>query len=174
MHPVTICRAWPLALALLVLGCGKSTDPAKPGGPVSADQAPIKKAFGALQVALQSEDGERIWPLLDSQSQKDADAAARAWKQAYADADVIQLEQDLGIGRQVLVQLTGRNFLQTKGFLTKSIVDLSKSTVIESIKVDGDQATVDYRDPHGQAGQVTFVREGNQWKARLKMERPRP
>ncbi len=176
MRRVLTFPAWLLGPVLLLSGCGKpsSTAPA-PGGPAAAsgEEKQVTAALNTLQLALQSRDPERIWPLLDTKTQQDAEAAARAWKKAYADADVTELSQTLGIGRGELEKLTGRNFAQTSVFYEKGIDTLAHSSKVDAIKVEGDQATVDYREPKGDAKSVTFHREGGKWKARLSMPMPK-
>lgn len=174
MRATPTFRAWPLGLALLVLGCGKPS--AGPNAPAaSGEAAPVKASFDTLQKALEEHEQypEKLWLLLDRPCQQEAERAARAWKKAFADADILLVQQELGIGQAQLEKLDGPGFLQTIAFYDGPVQAIALSRKIAAVRVEGDTATVDYVTPKGATEQLTFAREGGNWKARLPIKLPR-
>jgi hypothetical protein len=170
MARITLWQGWPLLLVALTVGCTGSTS----STPSPAqDESKVKAAFEDVQKALKAKDADKIWGLLDSTSQKDADRAAKAWQDKLAKAEPDQIKKDLGISAEELPKLTGKSFLKTEAFFEKEIDELAKSTKIETIKVEGDKATVSYKDPKGETDKVAFARQDGQWKVRLSMEMPK-
>jgi hypothetical protein len=157
----------PLLLALLA-GCSAPTTPAPAG-----EEAKVRAAFDAVVKALQAKDADKLWPLLDQDSQKDADRAAEAWKKAYSGADADKVKKDVGVTPDELAKLTGQSFLKTEAFFEKEIEELAQNKGIEQVKVDGEQATISYKDPGGHTDKLTFHRKDGQWKAHLQMEMPK-
>src|SRR5437899_2411482 len=65
-----------------VVGCSKTTDVLP-----SSEEGRVREAFTALQDALKTRAADKLWKLLDSDSQADAERAAKAVQAAYANAD---------------------------------------------------------------------------------------
>jgi hypothetical protein len=170
MARITLWRGWPLLLLALAAGCTGSTS-STPSP--SQDEAKVRAAFEDVQKALKAKDADKLWGLLDSTSQKDADRAAKAWQDKLAKAEPDQIKKDLGISADELPKLTGKSFLKTEAFFEKEIDELAQSTKIDNIKIEGDKATVFYKDPKGETDKVTFTRQDGQWRVHLDMEMPK-
>src|SRR5262249_45869213 len=102
------------------------------------DEADVKAAFVAFQKALKKEDAGQIWKLLDKESQKAAERAAKAVQKFYNKADddkKAKMEKALGLPGAELAKLTGEGFLKTKGFRGK--YDEVPGSKIASVSVDG-------------------------------------
>src|SRR5262249_20703671 len=74
---------WGPALLACLAGCPKKEDDRLPG---KGEVAAAKAAFVALQEALKAKDADRVWELLDDDSQADAERQARAIREAYQKA----------------------------------------------------------------------------------------
>jgi hypothetical protein len=176
MHHPPILRTSPLLILALAVGCSNPTTPTTktPTQATGGDEAQVKAAFAAVTGALKAHDAEKLWPLLDSDTQADAERAAKAWKEAYAKADADKLKKDLGITSDELAKLTGQGFLKTEPFKDdKRLEELAEHKKIEQVKVDGNQATVEYIEPDDDKETLKFSRQDGQWKVRLKMPMPK-
>jgi hypothetical protein len=154
-----------IGCALLVLGCSKTTDVSSGG-----EEGRARETFIALQAALKAHDADKLWKLLDSESQDDAERAAKAVQAAYAKADAnekSEQEKALGVPGEQLAALNGSGFLKTKRFHGK-YDELSESK-IDQVTVQGDKATVAYTEPDGDKEKASLVRQGGQWKVSLSM-----
>src|SRR4051794_28740213 len=103
-------RAMLLALAGTLLGSWAA----------AGEDELARKAFTDFQAALTAKDAPRLWALLDADSQKAAERAAKAVKAAYAGAGAARkgkMEKGLGLPGATLATLNGEGFLKTKGFL---------------------------------------------------------
>src|SRR5436305_15192810 len=108
-------------LAATFLACLASCSPDSPAGP-KKDEEELKQAFASLQEALKAKDADKIWALLDADSQADAERQAAAVRDAYAKADKAgreEMEKSLGLGGKELEALKGVGYLKTKRFLGK-------------------------------------------------------
>jgi hypothetical protein len=157
--------ALPCFLLGLVLGC--SGDRQNTQGKAE-DQ--VRETFTALQKALEARDAEKLWGLLDAESQADAERAAGAVKAAYEKAgaeEKAQQEKALGLTGAELSALTGRGFLKTKRFQGK--YDEVPGSKLDKITVQGDSATVNYVEADGDRERLTLVRQEGHWKVSLPM-----
>lgn len=166
--PRQLFRTLPVLVLALALGCKD-----KPATSPVKDEADVKAAFESVTQALKAKDAAKLWSLLDSDSQKDADRAAKLWQEAYAKAEPDKIKKDIGVSAEELPKLTGQTFLKTEAFFEKEIEELSQTSKVESVKVEGDKATVSYKDPTGGTDKVVFNRQGGQWKVHLSMEKPK-
>src|SRR5207244_4045070 len=82
----------------------------------------VKEAFGKLQAALKVKDAAKIWDLLDTATQADAERAAKIVKAAYkkaTDKAKAKQQETLGLKADDLAKLDGQALLKTKPFLAK-------------------------------------------------------
>jgi hypothetical protein len=151
--------------AASAFGCSKTTDL-----PPNSEEGRVREAFTALQSSLKARDADKLWKLLDSESQADAERAAQAVQAAYAKADAKEKsEQDkaLGLPGDQLAGLTAVGFLKSTRFHGK-YDELSESK-IDKVTIQGDKATVAYTEPDGDKEKVSLVRQDGQWKVSLPM-----
>jgi hypothetical protein len=156
-----------LSIILLSLTVGCSGDRQTPQ---SKGEDPIRETFLALQVALKAQDAEKLWALLDNESQADAERAAQNIKAAYEKAgpdEKAQQEKALGLTGAELSLLSGRGFLKTKRFYGK--FDELPDSKLEKVTVQGDSATVAYTEADGDKQKLALIRQDGQWKVTLPM-----
>jgi hypothetical protein len=154
---------WVALLITAMSGCSKPLPPVR----VHRDQEPlVRQVFAGLQAAVKGGDAEKLWTLLTSESQADADHAAQAIRDDYAHAGSEQKardEKELGLAGAELAGLTGKGFLKTMRFRRK-LQDLPGS-VIDQVVIEGDNATVHYTEPDGDKEKAIFIRQDRHWKA---------
>jgi hypothetical protein len=127
-----------LILPLLVVfaaGCTPATPPAE-----GRDERPVRDAFTAFQAALKAHDGDKLWELIDADSQAGAERAGKA------------------------VNLSGKDFVKSDHFGGQKQLDELPGGKIEKVSVQGDKATVNYVEADGDHEKLKMVREGGQWK----------
>jgi hypothetical protein len=155
---------WGVALAAFLAGC--SATPTAP----NKDEEQVRQAFVAFQEALKARDAEKLWALLDSDSQADAERAAKKVRDEYAKAAPekrAEQEKALGLPGKELESLKGQGFLKTKRFHGK--YDEIPGSKIDKIVVQGEKATVNYTEPDGDAEKLALVRQGGGWKVSVAM-----
>jgi hypothetical protein len=153
----------------LVLGCSKAPEKAPDSSPAE-EEATVRAQFAAVQGALKNGDPDKLWMLLHSKSQADAERAAKAVRATYAKAgpqDKAELEKSLGLNGTEVAGLTGKGFLKSKQFRRK-YDDMPDST-IEKVVIQGESATVHYLERDGDKEKAILVRQDGQWKAWLTM-----
>ena len=131
----------------------------------SDDDKAVRSAFADFQAALKAGDPEKLWPLLDSASQADAEADAKALRDSYAKAgakDKAKLEKAHGFTADEIASLTGKAYLKSKRFLGK--YDELPDGKVEKVAVDGDKATVGYVEADGDHQKIELVRQDGKWK----------
>jgi hypothetical protein len=170
MYLPSSLRLLPAILIGLLAGCTGGS-PSQPAAGGDADKDKVKAAFEAVQQAVKARDADKLWNLLDSDSQADAERAAKAWKEKYAMAEAEKVKKDLGVSAEELAKLAGSSFLKTEPFHNK-YEELSQSKM-KDVKVAGEQASVDYVEPDGDKEVLKFSRQSGQWKARLMMPMPK-
>jgi hypothetical protein len=159
------CHA--LLMFILGLAVGCSSDRQTPQGK-GEDQ--VREAFTAFQAALKARDADKLWTLLDTESQADAERTAQAIKAAFEKAgaeEKSQQEKALGLSGADLSSLTGRGFLKTNRFHGK--YDEVPESKVDKVTVQGDSATVTYIEPDGDKEKLTLVRREGRWKITLPM-----
>jgi hypothetical protein len=157
--------AWVLA-GLAAAGCSKTADTPVPSG----EEASVRAAVAALQEAIKTKDAARLWDLLDSKAQTEADQAAAAVQAKVKQADAAgkaELAEKYGLPAAELEALTGQGFLKTAPF-AKKYAELPEST-IDKVGVVGKQATVNYTEPDGDKEKFTLMLRDGKWKAVLAM-----
>ena len=96
----------------------------------------VKEAFGKLQTAVKKKEADKIWELLDTATQADADRTAKIVQAAYKKAtDKVKAkhEETLGLKSDDFASLNGQGLLKTKPFLAKyDEIPASKITGIKS------------------------------------------
>jgi hypothetical protein len=155
-----------ILLSSLVAGCAK---PAASTAAKGEDES-VRQTFTALQAALKGKDADQVWDLLDTESQADAERAAKAVQEAYTKASPeakAEQEKALGLPGAELGALAGKGFLKTKRFLGK--YDEVSESKVEKVTVQGDTATVNYTEPDGDKEKLSLVRQGGRWKVSLPM-----
>jgi hypothetical protein len=154
---------WPVLLLLAAAGCGPSPSQK---GTAAGEEAQVKEAFAAYQQAIESKDADKLWELLDPDARAAADRAAKRLKDDYAKADAdakAKQAKDLGLSGDELANLTGKLYLKTPRFLGKPQNEVPTSKY-DSATIQGDKATVKYKEADGDDMTLTFVRAGGHWK----------
>jgi hypothetical protein len=141
------------------------------GARVLAGEDDIRQAFVALQKAIKARDSGKIWELIDSDSQSDAERAAKAVKVAYAKrGDKGDFEKKYGLTARELDGINGKLFIKSNRFHGKYYeVPDSK---LESIKVKGDAGRLNYIEEDGDKQKFALVRQKGQWKFTVPMPKP--
>ena len=159
-------RLVPLAMILASCGCSK---PGTTQGGGSEEEA-VQKAFTAFQEAMKARDGEKLWGLLDADSQAEAGRAAQTIKEAYAKATAAEkgeTEKALGLSAADLAALDGKGFLKSKRFHGK--YDEIADSKFDKAAVQGDKATVTYVEQDGDREKLTLSKQGGAWKVSIPM-----
>lgn len=155
----------PLAFLLGAAGCGKAPEAAP------ADEEPAVRArFEELQKALKEHDPEQLNLLLSIESQANAQGVAHALRSSFARADEKALERyrkELDISREDMARLNGPMFFKTRPFLEK--YKEARDGKYERASIQGDNATLYYRDEEGEREKLLLVRENGEWKFWLTM-----
>ena len=166
--PFRVVQNTALLLLIFALGCSKSDRSA--GQPAGNEEGAVRQAVTEFQAAFKHHDVDKLWSLLDSESQADAERAAKAIQGAYSKAtpeQKVEREKALGLSGAELGALTGSSFLKTKRFYGK--YDELADSKIDKVTVQGDEATVAYTEPDGDKEKLALVREAGQWKLTLPM-----
>lgn len=157
-----------VSLAALLAACGCSKPAALPTA--GAEEEAVQKAFTALQEAMKAKDGEKLFALLDSDSQADAERAAQAIKDSYAKAnpgEKGEKEKELGLSAAELGALDAKGFLKSKKFLGKWH-EIPESR-FEKASVQGEKATLNYAEDDGDHEKLSYVKQGGAWKLSISM-----
>jgi hypothetical protein len=131
-------RHSPLLLPLLLLfamGCTPATPTAE-----GKDEKPVRDAFTAFQAALKTHDGDKLWELIDADSQAGAERAGKT------------------------VNLSGKEFVKSDHFCGQKPWNEVPEGQIKKVSIQGGKATVSYDEPDGDEEKLKMVREGGQWK----------
>jgi hypothetical protein len=155
---------------MFALGC--TPPPARPVDqpPAVDEEKAVRGQFVALQSAIEKQDADKIWALLDAKSQADADRIVKNFQTTHAkasDAEKAKQEEALGLTGADIAKLTGVGYLKTKRF-QKKYHELPESK-IEKVVVQGENATVHYLEPDDDHEKLIFIRRDGQWRAWLAM-----
>ena len=167
MPRAVVRGCWPVVL-LLIVGC---TAAPSQKGPAAGDEGQLKEAFAAYQQALKQwikdKDADKIWDLLSAEARGDADRAAKRLRDDYARADAAEkpkLAKALDLSGDEVANLTGKGFVKTPRFIGMTGIELPGSTY-ESATIQGNKATVKYKEADGDIEKLSFVWEDGSWKA---------
>lgn len=133
------------------------------------DEDAVREAWTALQAAIKAKDGDKIWALLDKDTQGDVERAAKKVQSVYKKANDKQKEQQekfLGLSAAELGgDLKPALLLKSRPFIGKyhEIPD-SKVT---GITVQGDKATLNYLEPDNDKEKLSYSRQDGKWKAAM-------
>ena len=138
--------------------------------PLGAEQEKVKQVFVSFQKVLKDADAEKIWAILEADSQADAERKAETIRDIMAtgsDAEKAEMERKLGLPGADLAAVKGVGFLKTKRFLGKyaDVID----SKIEKIVVTGDRAVVSYIEEDGDRASFDLHRRGDDWKLSVPM-----
>jgi hypothetical protein len=164
-HKTCRCGGTGILCVALALGCSKAPD-----SPSANEEAAVRAQFAALQAAIKDSDADKIWPLLDSRSQADAERVAKSVQASYAKAtpaEKAEMENSIGMNGSELAVLSGKDYLKTKRFQRK-YHDMPGST-IQKVVIQGDSSTVHYLESDGDKEKAIFVRQQGEWKVWLTM-----
>ena len=118
-------------------------------------------AIAALKVA----DQEKLWSLLDTKGQGEADTYAKMIQVTYGksnDDEKAKLEKAFGLSADEMNKLTGKLYLKSKPFLKKyHEVPGSK---IDKVTMEGDKAIVNYIEADNDKEKLELVRQDGKWK----------
>ena len=147
-------------------GCAPPTATA----PLGPEEEKVKQLFVSFQNALKAHDADKIWALLYTDSQDDAERKAETVRDRYAkasEAEKVELEKALGLPGAELGALQGIGFVKTKRFLGKyeDVLD----SKIEKIVVTGDRGVVSYVEDDGDRSSFDAYRRGGEWKLAVPM-----
>src|SRR5207302_1585880 len=79
----------------------------------------IREVFASFQKAITARDGDKLWDLIDADSQSDAKREAKKVREAFdktVGADKAEQEKALGLSAAELTALKGPGFLKSKRF----------------------------------------------------------
>src|SRR5262249_17325022 len=134
------------------------------------DQKAVRDTVVAFQAALKACDADKIWALLDSDSQADAERAAKAVRDAYAKASAEQKatqEKALGLEVAELAELPRKGLLKTNRFLGE--YDEVPDSTIDKVTVEGNKATAGYTEEDGDKKNLHLIRQEGKWKLSIGM-----
>ena len=133
-----------------------------------AGEDDIRGAFGQLQKAVKARDAEKIWDLVDSDTQADAGRAAKAVGAAYVkSAAKADFEKKYGLSAKELADMSGKLFIKSNRFHGKYYeVPDSKIT---GVTVKGDTAKLMFVEEDGDKITFPLVKQKGAWKFILKM-----
>lgn len=115
---------WVSFAGLIGCGTGPPTPPTDKGSEEARKKTEeeITTVVTNLQAAVKAKDADKIWDLLDTQSQKVLEAEALRIKQHYAKLaaeDKSAYETKLGLSRQELAEMTGKLYVKLIPFYDK-------------------------------------------------------
>ena len=133
-----------------------------------AGEDDIRGAFGQLQKAVKARDADKIWGLVDADTQADANRAAKTVAAAYAKTkDKTDFEKKYGLSAKELADMSGKLFIKSNRFHGKYYeVPDSKVT---GVTVKGDTAKLMFVEEDGDKITFPLVKQKGEWKFVLKM-----
>jgi hypothetical protein len=174
----TVLRLWWMLLVIVASADGCARGPvgpsSTPGGSPPEAEGEVRQKFLDLQAAIKARDNDRIWGLLHSKSQADAEERARVIRTAYERAspeDRAKQAEEQELSGEKLARLTGKTFLDTWTFRRKAS-EVAEST-IDRVTAGPDSGTVYFTEPDNDKEKMPFLREDGQWMAWMTMPRVR-
>jgi len=135
---------------------------------LSKEEDQVREAWSALAAAIKAKDADKIWNLLDSDTQADAERTAKKVHAVYLKANAkakAELEKYLGLSSAELTDLKPAMLFKSKRFDAK-YYEIPDSKVTKVVVVS-DQATVFYVEPDDDNEKLNFVRQGGKWRANM-------
>lgn len=166
-------KCWPVVvvIAMCLIGCSSPTsvNKTKDGGKQAEEE--IKLAFAALQTAIKAKDADKIWDLLAKDRQDDADAEAKAVKEAFGKLDAgakTDFAKKLELSEKELADINGRLYVKSAAFY-KGETDEMPGSKLDKVVVSGESATVHYTEDGGKGEKEkrSVVHEKGQWRFAL-------
>jgi hypothetical protein len=158
--------SWMVVFCLtLSPGCKKTTEQSS-----TEEEKSVRDTVVAFQAALKARDADKLWSLLDSDSQADAERAAKAVRDTYTKATAEQKakqEEALGLAGAELAELTGKGFLKTNLFHGE--YDEVPDSTIDKVTVEGNKATAGYTEEDGDKKNLYLIRQEGKWKLSIGM-----
>jgi hypothetical protein len=153
---------WPALLVLAGLGCGP---------PPTDDEPRLREVFAAFQRAVAARDADALWDLLSPEARGAADRVAETLRTDYKTAapeERAKQAEPLGLGPGELARVSGKGYLKTTRFL--ELYREVPGSTFQDAGIDGDRATINYVEEHGDGGQLPCTRTGGVWKVAAKVE----
>jgi hypothetical protein len=133
----------------------------------------FQQAFTVLEKQPTEDNARLVWDLLHTDSQLDADRAAKFIREEFKKADATEKakqEKALGLTATELEGLSGLSFLRSKRFLGK--YDELPASKMDKVEVRGDEASVIYIEPDNDRVTLRMARQDGQWKVLLPVPPP--
>jgi len=133
--------------------------------PVLAGEQDVRQAFKQLQGAIKARDPDKIWALIDDDTQSDANRAAKAVQAAFSKADdkgKAEFAKKYGLSAKELADMTGKLFIKSNRFHGK-YYEIPGSK-LDSVKVKGDTARLTYIEEDGDKEKLTLVKQKGEWR----------
>jgi hypothetical protein len=135
---------------------------------LASDEDDVRQSFASLQKAIKARDAEKIWGLIDDDSQTDANRAAKAVQAAFGKTkDKADFAKRYGLTAAELADMNGKLFIKSNRFHGK-YYEIPGSK-IDTIVVKGNKARVNYTEDDGDKEKLSLVRIKSQWKVTLPM-----
>jgi hypothetical protein len=133
-------------------------------------ESDVKDAFVEFQAAIKAGDADKIWPLLDTTSQKAVEKAAAALAAEHEkakDAGKTQLEKLFGLSAEEIAKLktTPKLYCKSKRFIKQW--DEVPGSKITQVIVKEDKATVKYTEEDGDKEEMQLSKQDGKWKIML-------
>ena len=165
MNRIAIVSFLSLLPFLALSGCSKES-----AAPTSNPEEDIKAAWASFQEAVKAKDPEKIWGLLDADTQAGAENAAKSLREKYAKAtpaEQAELQKKYVLSGEEIATIKGVSYLKSKEFAHpyREVPD-SKMTKID---MKGDKAKLHYVEPDNDKEDLDLVRKDGKWKFVLPM-----
>ena len=160
-----------IGFAVCLIGCTSGDSKKyKSGDDAKKAEEQVEQAFKSLQAAIKAKETDKIWDLLDKDSQSDADRQAKSAEEAYGkleEKDKADYEKRLKLTDKELAEMTGKLFVKSAVFYGKyhEIPD----SKIDKVSVTGDKATLYSIEDDGDKVNFPLIRESGRWKFSLEM-----
>jgi hypothetical protein len=165
-----LCGWWLVVGAAGLVGCAAKAPENKAKETAQKGEEEIKQAFASLQDAIKTKDADKIWNLLDKDSQDDADREARIVKESYAklpDTDKAGLEKKMELTAKELTGMSGKDYVKSKRFYGKH--HEIPGSKVDRITVAGAGATLVFIEEDGDKITTKLARDNGQWKFNLEI-----
>jgi hypothetical protein len=155
----------------LIVGCSGQPPVKQAADTSAAEETKVRERFQELQTALKAGDTDKLWNMLDTKSQTEADQIAKTVRESYASASAAEKtkwEEQLGLAGDAAAKLTGQGYLKSKRFQRK-FREVPEGKIEKVTFQNNDSATVNFDEPDGDHEKAIFLRQAGQWKVWLTM-----